>query len=527
MHEPLEKPLISAMTDPGFYPHPVERVELRQTHISWVFLAGDFVYKVKKPVQLGFLDFSSLEKRRRYCREELELNRRLAPDIYLDRVAITRQDGRFSLEGRGRTVEYAVKMRRLPDRSALPRLLARESLSQTGIQDLGRMLADFYTRAEPAPRESDLGTWERVKQNCQENFRQTGPFQGQPLDTESFELVERATLAFLDRQKELFDRRAAQGRVRNCHGDLRAGHIYFDGRFHIIDCIEFNQRFRYHDLASDLAFLSMDLDFMGHSKLACQIMESCAAHLGDGELFLPLDFYQCYRAMVRCKVACFQMAEHAGDQAKQTRLGELANQYLALAQTYAIRFSRPTLWAICGLPGSGKSTLADRLGQGLGAPVLATDRIRKSLFEDAGRGGPEQGVGEGIYSAKARSLTYGRMLSLAHEHLKADRSVVLDGSFGDRHHRREVRRLARDSGAKLVFVECQADAELLRQRLKARESAPSLSDARVHHLADIQKAFEPLTELDPNTHIRAETPLAPRDCYHQVLARYHRLLSLA
>jgi hypothetical protein len=375
-HSPSQEPVLAAMADPEVYPHPVERVEQRETHISHVFLAGERVYKVKKPVEMGFLDFSTLERRRHYCRREVELNRRLAPDIYRSVAVITLDNGEYRLEGAGEAVEVAVRMRRLPDRCALHRRLALGSLRDGEIRDLSRLLADFYRKADPAPSGSDLGTWESVRGNCEENFQQIAPFRTSPLDPETCDLVERATRSFLDRHRPLFRRRSAQRWVRNCHGDLRAGHIYLEDRFHIIDCIEFNRRFRYHDVASDLAFLAMDLDHLGHAELGPVLLDRITSRTGDGDLFLLIDFYKCYRAMVRCKVACFQIEGAAGDDQEKDRRKKAARQFLSLAGAYALRFSRPTLWAVCGLPGSGKSTLAGRLGQAMGAPVLQTDVIR-------------------------------------------------------------------------------------------------------------------------------------------------------
>ncbi len=524
-HSPSQKPVLDAMADPAFYPHPVESVERRETHISHVFLAGERVYKVKKPVEMGFLDFSTLSRRRFYCRREVALNRRLAPDIYKSVTAITSDNGAYRLEGAGEAVEYAVRMRRLPDHCALHRRLARGPLTEKEIKSLGRLLADFYLKADSAPIRSDLGTWAVVRRNCRENFEQTSPYLDDPLDPDLSRLIEEATHSFLDRNRALFHRRSAEDRIRNCHGDLRAGHIYFDGRFHIIDCIEFNRRFRYHDVASDLAFLAMDLDDLGHGAIGAGIVEACAAHLGDGDLFLLIDFYKCYRAMVRCKVACFQIKGAAADAEEKERRTEDARRFLSLAGDYARRFSRPTLWAVCGLPGSGKSTLARRLAQAMDRPVLRTDLIRKELFEEKAEGRPDKGYGEGIYSPQARSLTYGRMLGNALDTLKAHRDVILDATFGDQKDRQEACRLAGDTGARILFLECVAPAGELEARLRHRESTPTVSDARIHHLDKIRNAFDPMTDLPPGTHIRADTGRAPEAVYRQVLSEYHRLLS--
>ncbi|HID31313.1 MAG TPA: hypothetical protein EYP19_15120, partial [Desulfobacterales bacterium] len=290
--------IFQAMQKPDFYPHAVTTIRQRETHISKVFLTGTYVYKIKKPVNLGFLDFTTLENRRHFCHQEVALNRRLARKVYLDVVPITFMDNRYQLEGPGQPVEYAVKMRQLPDDRSMVRLLRKGEIDKEALQGLARILASYYGQAPTDSRINTFGSWETVWANCEENFRQTEMFVGRILDEHMFQIVRAATRSFLRRWQELFEHRIENDKIRDCHGDLRSGHVYFTDGIQIIDCIEFNERFRYGDITSDLAFLAMDLDYEGYPQIAHSLLKDYVAFTRDQDVFVPLDFYKCYRAFV-------------------------------------------------------------------------------------------------------------------------------------------------------------------------------------------------------------------------------------
>lgn len=334
-HENLP-PFVQALLNPNCYTHPVAEVQLVQTHISSVLLAGDFVYKFKKPVNFGFLDFSDLDKRHFYCQQELLLNRRLCPEIYLDLVTVNRQaDGTFALDGEGEVIEYGVKMARMPEERMMVHLIERGELGATHIEALVAVLCDFYRRAEAGPEIAAFGSAEAVAVNVLENFEQTQGFVGQgALTTTQFERISAYARRVLS-NGELFAQRVAGGYIRDCHGDLYSANICLAEKVHIFDCIEFNQRFRYSDVASDVAFLAMDLDFHGLASLSEAFIKQFSQRSNDTGLLGVLDFYKCYRAYVRGKIGLFTAADPAVSPSVREHCIAQAAQYFRLADRYA------------------------------------------------------------------------------------------------------------------------------------------------------------------------------------------------
>ncbi len=516
--------LFQQMAQPGFYPHPARSVEIRETHISKVFLAGNRVYKIKKPLDLGFLDFTTLEKRKYYCEQEVVLNRRLASDVYLDVVSICLENGTYRLGGTGTVVEVAVKMRRLPEAASMARRLDEDRIHAKEISALAQVLAQFYARtatdmhADAEPPGDGLGTWAAVRENCRENFTQTAGLAGTLFDERLFSIVRSTTMAFLQRRKPLFDQRVRSGKVRDCHGDLRADHIYFtaDG-VRIIDCIEFNQRFRFEDVASDLAFLAMDLDFRGHGHVAGPLLTEYVRRSQDADLFVLIEFYKSYRAMVRFKVSCMRIQEPDVSEAEKNRLRSDIETHLNLAYGYAVGFTRPVIWVVCGLPASGKSTIANALGRTFDIPVFQADVVRKQHFASISADLSHLGYEQGIYSRGVTALTYGRLLLLAQETIEKGNSVVLDATFSARHFRTEARRLAADMDANIFFVECVAPEAVLKKRLIRRESDAGVSDARVTHFDAFRNRFEPLDEIRPDQRMVVHTENTTDACMGQIL----------
>ena len=330
-------PFLRALLHSDRYDHPAPDVALVQTHISSVILAGDYVYKFKKPVNFGFLDFSDLDKRRACCEQEIVLNRRLCPAIYLGLVTVTAEpDGGFALNGSGPVVEYGVKMTRMPEERMMVRLIRAGQLQADHIDALVAVLADFYRRAANDPEIARFGTAAAVAVNVLENFDQTRTFIGQgALEQAQFEAIAGFARSFLA-DEPLFAQRIAGGFIRDCHGDLYSANICLADQVYIYDCIEFNQRFRYCDVASDVAFLTMDLEFHGLDHLAARFVERFVQATDDPGLLSMLNFYQCYRAYVRGKIGLFTAADPAVDQAVRTASIEQAARYFRLAQRYAV-----------------------------------------------------------------------------------------------------------------------------------------------------------------------------------------------
>lgn len=318
------------------YEHPVPNLQLVQTHISYVILAGNFVYKFKKPVNFGFLDFSDMEKRRVCCQQEILLNRRLCPDIYLGMVTVTAEpNGHFALNGSGSIVEYGVKMLRMPEERMMAHLIRAGKLQGEHIDALVDVLADFYQRADGSEDISPFGTASAVGVNVLENFDQTRNFIDQgALSQKQFDLISSYARRFLG-QEQLFQQRIDGGYVRDCHGDLYSANICLAEKVYIYDCIEFNQRFRYCDVASDVAFLAMDLDFFGLDELARRFIEKFSRKTNDSGLVEMLNFYKCYRAYVRGKIGLFTANDPEVDPAVRAACLENAAKYFLLAQRYA------------------------------------------------------------------------------------------------------------------------------------------------------------------------------------------------
>jgi len=514
-----QREIFQAMGRPDFYPHPVTTIEQRETHISKVFLTGAYVYKVKKSVNLEFLDFTTLENRRHFCHQEVILNRRLTRNVYLDVVAITLKNGQYYLAGPGSPVEYAVKMRQLPEACSMVRLLRRGEIDKQNLNELAWALASFYSQAPAGSHINTFGSWETVWANTDENFRQTEIFVGTILDERMFQIVRAATRTFLRRWQDLFEHRIERKKVRDCHGDLRTGHIYFNDGIQIIDCIEFNERFRSGDITSDLAFLAMDLDYEGYPEVAQHLLEAYVQYAKDPDVFVLLDFYKCYRAFVRVKVNCFRLQEIGVRQNEGVKLLQETQRYMNLAYRYAVQFSRHTLWVVCGMPASGKSTIAKELAKTLGVKIFRSDVIRKELFGLE----PSEQVGvlfeEGIYSKAASSLTYGKLLLLAQEEIERGYSVILDATYSGRHQRSEVLRLAKDMDANLMFVECICPEDLLKERLMRREATSSVSDARLRHFEQFKARFEPLDEIRDEMHLRVDTQRPLEESLQYILSQ--------
>jgi aminoglycoside phosphotransferase family enzyme len=326
--------MVQALLDPKIYPDASQKVELMQTQMSFVFLTGDYVYKVKKPVDLGYLDYTTLEKRHFYCQREVELNRRLCPDTYLGVVSITQEKGGFSIGGRGKVIEYAVKMRYLPQEAMLNVLLVKDQVSAEMITGVAKKMAEFHRKAETNATISTFGDFGAIITNTEENFHQTVKYLGNTISQKSYRSIKDYTNSFIETNTPLFRKRIADGRIRDCHGDLHAAHICFTDDICIYDCIEFNDRFRYCDVASEIAFLAMDLDRYGRPDLSRIFVDAYVAFSGDKELLKLLNYYKCYLAYVRGKVESFKLDDPNISAEEKTKTLAVARKYFELAESY-------------------------------------------------------------------------------------------------------------------------------------------------------------------------------------------------
>ncbi len=326
--------LVEALLDPKAYPETPQRIDLVQTQMSFVFLTDNYVYKVKKPVNLGYLDYTTLERRQFYCQREVELNRRLCSNVYLGVVPIIREKGDIFIGGRGEGIEYAVKMRRLPHEAMMDVLLARNQLSSEMVGSVAKKLEEFHRKAETNASISTFGDLDAITQNTEENFTQTEKYIGNTISRERYQHIEDYTNRFIRQNTPLFHRRIADGRIRDCHGDLHAAHICFSNGICIYDCIEFNDRFRYCDIASEIAFLAMDLDHYGRADLSRSFTNAYVARSQDKELMELLNFYKCYRAYVRGKVEGFKLDDPHISAEEKAGILTTARRYFELAESY-------------------------------------------------------------------------------------------------------------------------------------------------------------------------------------------------
>jgi len=519
----------AALLQPGAYPQPPGRIELAQTHLSFVFLTDRLVYKVKKPVDFGFVDYTSLERRRHFCQREVELNRRLCPQVYLGVAAIYRdsQGGlRLSPPGEippGEVVEYAVVMRRLPAEAHLDALLNRGQVSEAMLAQVAARLARFHAAAETNEDIAAYGRLEAIRFNHQENFQQTERYLGVTITPEQFQAIRDYAYSFMEANAPLFQRRLEQGRVRDGHGDLHAAHICFGDDLYIYDCIEFTERFRYLDVASDIAFLAMDLDYHGRPDLSRAFAEAYIQESADPEVAALLPFYKCYRAYVRGKVDSFQLDDPQVPPEARERARQRARRYFRLAYSYTLGLPRPSLLLTVGLIGTGKSTLARALAHRLGLALVSSDEVRKQLSGLAPQERRLEPFQRGIYSPEASRLTYQEMFRRAREHLAQGRSVILDASFRRREERRHALEVARSLGVELWAIECVAPESVIRERLERRAREwPDASDARWELYPQIKAEFEPVRELPPECHLVVDCARPLGEALDSVLAAIAR-----
>jgi uncharacterized protein len=510
MHDvPAAAPdLVAAMLEPGFYPHEPPAVELRETHISWVFLAGDLAYKVKKPLVLPFLDYGSVERRREMCREEVRLNRRLAPRIYLRVVGVARDGGRWSLtaEDDPDACEYAVEMRRVEEHRSLAALAGAGALRTEHVSATAALLAAFHAAAPVAARgRRELAVLEATLDENVVTLRDSGTGVIEP---SRLDAAHHFTHSFLDGRRDQLEARARQGLVRDCHGDLRAEHVIVpeQGDVYVYDCIEFNPELRRIDVAADIAFLVMDLTRLGADSLAMLLIADYRRAGGDPGDDALLFFFASYRAWVRAKVACIRAQELSGEDPELERVRVEAGELMRLGHRFAWRSRAPLVLVLCGVSGSGKTTVAHEVAAVSGWEPLSSDVTRKRLYglDPTGRGGAE------LYSRQRTIETYRELGRMAAERLERDRGVVVDATFHLREERDAFRGGLGERSESLLFVECHAPAETLLARVRERALQPDrVSDADAGVLEQQLAEFEPLDEVAERWRAKLRTEAEP------------------
>ena len=496
-----------------------------QTHISCVFLTGDYAYKVKKPVDFGFLDYRTLEQRRAFCEQEIRLNGRLCPDLYLDPVPITRNDSGLHVGGKGVPVEWAVRMRQLRSEEMLCSRSERGDVCEADIRRVASVLADFHSRSATNPEIQAWGMHAVISRTIRNTLDSMDTLAGPLLSPHGRAVIRRSLKSFLDEERGLLCRRADEGCIRDCHGDLRTQNICFDPRYdggiQIFDCIEFNHEFRYIDVAADLAYLAMDLDLAGRADLRGNLVDMYSHVRNDGSLQRALHFYMIYRACVRGNIALFAANEREVPEPEREAQRETAAAAYDLARCYARLGAGPALLITVGFSGSGKSSLARELSRRLPAILISTDGVRK---ECAGVE-PTARLAAAAYGPSQRAEVYAEVYRKASGYISRGEHVLLDGTFLSRQERETAARLARRVGAEFWMLECRCPEEVIRRRLTWRHGQSTASDADVTVYERQTASNIPVTlpvgnDVGNPHHIIVDTEQPSQHGAHEVVDRF-------
>lgn len=506
----MEDIIIKSLSEPAAFPEPTRRVTLVQTHVSLIFITDSFVYKIKKPVDLGFLNFSTIDRRRFYCKEEVRLNQRLCPDLYLGVVELREADSGVSFTGAGKVVDYAVRMKRLPEERMLTHLLATRQVGSDEFREIARIVGAFHLGAERGPEIDARGTAEAVRLNWSENLDEIGEFVGKSLAIRDLETIRDWAFDFIATHEGLFAERVEQGFIRDCDGDIHSGNICVADRIYIFDCIEFNSRFRCCDTTADIAFLLMDLDFHRSGKFGEAFLDEYLKVTGDSGGVALLDFYKAYRAVVRGKVESLRLKDPLIPAPEREAALDRSRRYFRLARGYAVRGKLPrTMFLMSGLTGTGKSSIADELAFQLGLDIFSSDLTRKRLAGVAPAERHRDAYEEGIYSPDQTTATYSELMALTEGSLKRGKSAVVDATFRHWDERARFREIGENSSARCVILETTCPEQLVRKRLDARTAEDaSVSDGRWEVFLRQKEDYEP-PDRSEGPHMRLDTSLDP------------------
>ncbi len=490
IHHTNQEKLVAALRDPRRYPHAARTVQVIETHISWVLLAGGYAYKIKKSLNLGFLDYSDLEARKSFCDEELRLNRRTAPTIYLDVVAISGSPD-DPVFGAHPPIEYAVRMRRFASSRLMDRLLLRGKVMPQHIDALASTISAFHAGLPAVDPASAFGTAASIGAAAQQNIVQLRQYLTDDADRTALASLQTATDAEFAACRDVFAARRAQGFVRECHGDLHLGNIVLLGDEPVpFDCIEFNPAFRWIDVMDEIAFAVMDLLHRDRPEFAWRLLNACLGASGDYGGVAVLRFYLAYRATVRAKVCAIRAAQ--ADISRRAKAAELAGcrSYMALARRCLER-RRAALIITHGLPGSGKTTFSQMVLERMGFIRVRSDVERKRLFGVGVLESSRARVGD-IYHADATALTYARLRDLARMLLAAGYPVIVDAAFLKQEERAAFRALARSMAVPFAIASLYAPDGALRERIRGRRNDASEADVAVlDMLRAAQQALSP------------------------------------
>jgi len=490
--------LYKKLKKPSTYGFDIESVTILQTHISFVVLTGEYAYKIKKPVNFGFLDFSTLEKRKFFCEQEIRLNKRLCPEIYIDFVKITREDNDLKINGEGELVEYAVKMKEFPQEKIMINLLQENKIDENVFDDIVGILVDFYKKNNHSKEIDSYGSVKKIKVNTDENFQQTEPFIDKTITDKQYNFINNVTNNFLEKRIDTFENRVKNNHICDCHGDLHTGNIVVDENVCIFDCIEFNKRFRYSDIASDIGFLSMDLDFQGFPFYSSYLINKYVKKSKDAGLYNVLNFYKMYRAFVRGKVNGFKLNDkHISNQEKKDTV-KVSKKYFDLASYYAslckldLGRKRPILFVTTGLTGTGKTTIAGKIAADYNALAINTDKTRKEIEGVDIYEKHYDTYNTGMYSPKKMAIVYDKILEKADKQLKNGRNVVLDGTFKNKELRSKAIKIAEKNDTNCIFLFCNCPEEEVKKYLEKRIRKKTISDGRWEIYIKQKQSFEPL-----------------------------------